>query len=87
MSSSYLYLRNLAESLEVYFETFKDHDNREEIGYKLCGQDFVHDLLGVLDLLWSLVVLMLQSQSNWYPGWRLCAHIPLVRRQIERFID
>ena len=68
MSSSYLSLKNLAESLEVYVETFKDHDNREEIGYKLCGQDFVHDLLGVLDLLWPLVVLMLQSQSNWYPG-------------------
>ena len=48
MSSSYLSLKNLADSLEVYMETFKDHDNREEVGYKLCGQDFVHDLLGFL---------------------------------------
>ena len=64
MSSSYLSLKNLADSLEVYMETFKDHDNREEIGYKLCGQDFVHDLLGVLDLLWPLVVLMLHAQAN-----------------------
>ena len=82
MSSSYLSLKNLAESLEVYIETFKDHDNREEIGYKLCGQDFVHDLLGVPDLLWCLVVLMFQLQSNWYSSWKLCAHIPSVRRQI-----
>ena len=40
------------------------HNNREEIGYKLFGQDFVHDLVGVLDLLLLLVVLMLQSQAN-----------------------
>ena len=68
-------------------ETFRDHDNREEIGYKLCGQDFVHDLLGLLDLLWPLVVLMLQSQANWYPGWKLCSHLPLVKEQMESFID
>ena len=59
-------------------ETFRDHDNREEIGYKLCGQDFVHDLLGLL---------MLQSQANWYPGWKLCSHLPLVKEQMESFID
>ena len=87
MSSSYLSLKNLADSLEVYLETFKDHDNREELRYKLCGQDFVHDLLGSLDLLWPLVVLMLHSQSNWYPGWKLCAHIPLVKRQMEGFLN
>ena len=87
MSSSYLSLKNLADSLEVYIETFKDHDNREELGCKLCGQDFVHDLLGILDLLWPLVVLMLQSQSNWYPCWKLCAHIPLVKRQMEGFLN
>jgi hypothetical protein len=45
MSSSYLSLKNLQESLEVYIETFKDHDNREDFGYKLCGQDFVLDLI------------------------------------------
>ena len=87
MSSSYLSLKNLADSLEVYIETFKDHDNREELGYKLCGQDFVHDILVILDLLWPLVVLMLHSQSNWYPGWKLCAHIPLVKRQMEGFLN
>ena len=86
MSSSYLSLKNLADSLEVYIETFKDHDNREEIGYKLCGQDFVHDLLGVLDLLWPLVVLMLHAQANWYPGWKLTSHIPLVKGQMESFV-
>lgn len=39
-------LKNLADSLEVYIETFKDHDNNEEIGSKLCGQYFIHYLLG-----------------------------------------
>ncbi|CAB4004365.1 Hypothetical predicted protein [Paramuricea clavata] len=40
MSSSYLSLKNLADSLEVYIETFKDHDNREAqwyAGWKLCS--------------------------------------------------
>ncbi len=41
MSSSYLSLKNLEESLEVYIETFKDHDNCLDVGYKLYGQDFV----------------------------------------------
>ncbi len=82
-SSSYLSLKNLAESLEVYMETFRDHDNQEEIGYELCGQDFVHDLLGLLDLLSD----MLQSQANWYPGWKLCSHLPLVKEQMESFIN
>ena len=86
MSSSYWSLKNLADSLEVYMETFKDHDNREEIGYKLCGQDFVHDLLGVLDLLWPLVVLILHAQANWYPGWKMTTYIPLVKGQMESFL-
>ena len=85
-SSSYLSLKNFADGLQVYIETFKDHDNREELGYKLCGQDFVHDLLGVLDLLWPLVVLMLQLHANWYSGWKLCSHIVFVREQMESFI-
>ena len=38
-SSSYLSLKNLADGLQVYIETFKDHDNWKELGYKLCGQD------------------------------------------------
>jgi hypothetical protein len=27
---------------------------------------------------------MLQAQAQWYPGWKLCSHIPLVK--IERFL-
>jgi hypothetical protein len=64
MISSYLSLKNLQESLEVYIETFKDPDNHEDFGYKLCGQDFVLDLIGILDLLWPLVVLMLQPEHR-----------------------
>ena len=30
---------------------------------------------------------MLHSQDNWYPGWKLCAHIPLVKRQMEGFLN
>ena len=30
---------------------------------------------------------MLQLQANWYPGWKLCSHLPLVKEQMESFID
>ncbi|CAB3988519.1 Hypothetical predicted protein [Paramuricea clavata] len=36
MSSSYLSLTNLKESLEVYIETFKDHDNRPDSQAQWC---------------------------------------------------
>jgi hypothetical protein len=87
MSSSYLSLTNLEESLEVYIQTFKDHDNRPDVGYKLYGRDFVIDLLGILDLLWPLVVLMLQSQAQWCPGWKIESYIPAVQDQLTMFID
>jgi hypothetical protein len=44
MNSSYLSLKNLETSYEAYVETFKDHDNEEELLYKLCGSDFIFDL-------------------------------------------
>jgi hypothetical protein len=51
MSSSYLSLKRLEISYEAYVETFLDHHNEEEMRYKLCGNDFVFDLCGILDLL------------------------------------
>ncbi|CAB4023042.1 Hypothetical predicted protein [Paramuricea clavata] len=70
MSSSYLSLTNLQRSYEAYAETFKDHHNKPDILYKLCGNDFVYDLCGLIDLLWPLVVLMLKAQQEWCPGWK-----------------
>ncbi len=55
MSSSYLSLKNLQESLEVYIETFKDHNNHEDFRYKLCGQDFVLDLIRCQDFVLDLI--------------------------------
>ncbi|XP_065055039.1 uncharacterized protein LOC135683655 [Rhopilema esculentum] len=86
MSSSYLSLKNLAISLEAYIESYKDHDNREDLGYKLCGQDFCFDLLGLLDLLWPLVTLMLEGQAQWCPGWKFAGYIPKARDEIIKIM-
>ena len=51
MSSSYLSLKHLEISYKAYVGTFLDHHNEEKMCYKLCGNDFVYDLCGVLDLL------------------------------------
>ena len=44
ISSSYLSLKRLELSYEAYVETLRDHQNDEETLFKLCGNDFVHDL-------------------------------------------
>jgi hypothetical protein len=85
MNSSYLSLKNLETNYEAYVETFKDHDNEEELLYKLCGSDFIFDLCGVLDTLWPLVVLMLKAQLQWCSGWKFPAYVIAVVKQIRRF--
>ena len=85
MSSSYLALKNLQRSYEVYVETFKDHHNAPYMMYKLCGSDFIFDLCGIIDLLWPMVVLMLRAQQEWCPGWKFPAFIKKVRKQIKLF--
>ena len=85
--SSYLSLTNLEESLKVYIETFKGHDNRKDVGYKLYGRDFLIDLLGILDLLWPLIVLMLQSQAQCCPGWKFESYIPASQEQLSKFVE
>ena len=82
MSSSYLSLKNLETSYEAYVETFKEHNNEEELLYNLCGSDFIFDLCGVLDMLWPLVVLMLKTQLQCSPGWKLPAYVIAVVKQI-----
>ena len=85
MSSSYQQLLKLEKSFEAYVETFRDHDNRPLMEYQLAGNDFVFDLLGVIDLLWPLVILMLRSQLQWCPGWKFIRWVPLVQKQFELF--
>ena len=85
MSSSYLAVKNLQKSYEVYVETFKDHHNAPDMLYKLCGNDFIFDLCGLIDLLWPLVVLMLRAQQEWCPGWKFPAFVDKVRKQITLF--
>ena len=66
MSSSYLQFLKLQRSLEVYIETFHEHDNGEINEYKIAGSDFVYDLLGTIDLLWPLALLMTRGQLQWW---------------------
>lgn len=85
MSSSYKQFLKLETSIEVYINTYRDHDNHELNEYKLAGQDFVFDLLGVIDLLWPLVLVMLRGQMLSCPGWKIAAWIPQVKDQMNWF--
>ena len=85
MGSSYLSLTNLQRSYETYAETFKDHHNQPDILYKLCGNDFVYDLCGIIDLLWPIVVLMLKAQQECSPGWSFPEYVKRVKTQLRAF--
>ena len=85
MSSSYKQFLKLETSIEAYINTFQDHDSRELNEYKIAGQDFIFDLLGVIDLLWPLVLLMLRAQLLRCPGWKIAAWLPLVTTQLKLF--
>ena len=87
MSSSYLSLKRLEISYEAYVETFRDRQNDEETLYKLCGNDFIYDLCGILDLLWPIVVLILKAQLQWLPGWKFPAFIDAALQRINLFSE
>lgn len=59
LSSSYQQFVRLEKSFAAYVNAYRDHDNKEINEYKLAGQDFVFDLLGLIDLLRPVVILML----------------------------
>ena len=85
MSSSYQQFLKLEKSLAVYIETFRDHDNSDINLYKIAGADFVYDLLGTIDLLWPLVLLMMQAQLEWCPVWKFPGWISLVEEKFRHF--
>ena len=86
MSSSYKQFLKLETSIEAYINAFRDHDNEEVKEYKLAGQDFVFDLLEVIDLLWPLVLIMLRGQMLSCPGWKIASWIPQVIDQMNLFV-
>ena len=85
MSSSYNQFLKLEASIEAYINTYRDHDNHELNEYKIAGQDFLFDLLGLIDLLWPLVLLMLRAQLLRCPGWKIAGWLPQVRDRLILF--
>ena len=87
LSSSYNQFLKLEKSLKTYINTYRDHKNQEVNEYLMAGQDFIFDLLGVIDLLWPLVLLMLRGQSLACPGWKIVAWLPSVQNQMLKFAN
>ena len=52
---------------------------------KLAGQDFLYDLMGIIDLLWPLVLLQLRGQSLMCPGWKIYGWIAQALKQLKEF--
>ena len=87
LSSSYQQFVRLENSFAAYVETYRDHDNKQTNEYKLAGQDFVFDLLGLIDLLRPIVLLMLRGQLLWCPGWKLVPWLNQTVKQLQFFSD
>ncbi|CAB3979328.1 Hypothetical predicted protein [Paramuricea clavata] len=66
-------------------ETFKDHKNTPELLYQIARQDFLYDLMGMIDLLWPLVLLQLRAQSLMCPGWKFHNWVDKASQQLEMF--
>ena len=63
LSSSYKQFVQLENRLKVYITTCLVHNNKERNAYKIAGQGFVHELLGIIDLLSAIVLLMLRGKQ------------------------
>ena len=87
LSSSYQQFVRLENSFAAYVETYRDHDNKEINEYKLAGQDFVFDLLGLIDLLRPILLLILRGQLLWCPGWKLVPWLNQTVKQLQFFSD
>ena len=88
LSSSYKQFLKLEKPFEAYINTFRDHKNQEVNEYLMAGQDFVVDLLSVIDLLWPLVLLMLRGQSLNCPVWKIVTWLlPKVKNQLIQFSE
>ena len=85
LSSSKQQFVRLENSFAAYVETYRDHENKEINEYKLAGQDFVFDLLGLIDLLRPIVLLMLRGQLLWCPGWKLVPRLNQTVKQLQFF--
>ncbi len=85
LSSSYHQFLKLEQSIEVYIETFKDHNNTPDVLYQIAGQDFLYDLMGVIDLLQPLVLLQLKGQALMCPGWKFFSWTALAIQHLEKF--
>jgi len=69
LSSNYHLMENLLKVLPVLLETFRDHKNSEDGEYLLGGQDFIFDLVCLVDILKPLRQLMLRAQKLNRPSW------------------
>ena len=87
LSSSYQQFVRLEKSFAAYLNTYRDHDNKEINEYKLAGQDFVFDLLGLIDLLHPIVLLMLRGRLFWCPDWKLVHWIDQATEQLQHFAN
>jgi len=69
LSSNFKLMKNLFNSLPVLIETFRDHKNTDDGEYLLAGQDFIIDLMALIDIIEPLSILMLRAQKLNRPGW------------------
>jgi len=65
------YLSSLYEYAGLKRNTDEDDNTYDEEEALLCGQDFLLDILGVIDAVTPLVKLMEASQNLQTPGWRI----------------
>lgn len=76
-SSSFKMLLSILECYDVYVQTYFElnprskEDEEEELKYKICGQDYVLDLICLCDLMKPIIDMMVRVQSLQVPIWKV----------------
>lgn len=86
-TSQYLEFRKLLDSLPVFIQTFRKHKYTIVEKYKIAGQDFVLDLLGVCDVLEPFLKVFLEVQSISTPVWKIVTWWPRLKAHVQETVE
>ena len=83
--------RKLISSLHVYIAAYVEchqlDPNFELKQWEICGQDFVADLCGVVDMVIRAVTYLVDLQSVQVPIWKAAAWLPKVIDDLNAFFE
>ena len=87
-SSAYDQWKKIFKSYSAYIKAFEalhpKRDDKEQWQYMIKGSDYIHDLLGLIDLMKPVLDIMLRMQDLSCPIWKLRLLWPAFEEKLKR---